>query len=111
MILRISGAGEPGMVTPGWKGFAESQKLGARVSGCVSQPAHARLAGKLAEKLLPEPFGPFPGEVVEAIAQHDIGWSIADLTALESAAIADPASFLSVSSQQATDVWRRSIRA
>jgi hypothetical protein len=111
MILRASEAGDPDNPTPGWKSFAESQRLGAQVSGYVSQPAHARLAGVLAANLLQEPFGQLPPEVVETVAQHDMGWSIADLAALESIATAAPASFLCLSSQQATDAWRRSIRA
>src|SRR3954454_17866857 len=103
MILRASGACDPDNPTPGWKSFAESQTLGAHRSGYVSQPAHARLAGVLPANLLQEPFGQLPAEVVEAVAQHDIGWSIADLAALESIAIAAPASFLCLPSQQATN--------
>jgi hypothetical protein len=111
MILRISGAGETGRITPSWNAFAESQKLLPRVSGYVSQPAHAALAGRLAVALVPEVFGQLPAEVVEAVAQHDVGWSIDDLLALDSAIEGEPVSFLEVSSRQATEAWRRSIRA
>ena len=111
MILRISGTADMGRVTPGWNGFAESQRLRAKVSGYVSQPAHAALAGRLALALIPEIFGELPAEVAEAVGQHDIGWSIADLAALDSAAMGEPVSFLDVPSQRGTEAWRRSIRA
>lgn len=111
MILRVSGSLDTGEPRPGWTGFAESQKLRASVSGYVSQPAHGALAGRLAPSIVPAVFGPLPAEVVEAVAQHDIGWSIADLAVLDSVASRDPASFLDVPPEQATQAWRRSIRA
>jgi hypothetical protein len=111
MILRVSPAWDTGKPRPGWSGFADSQKLPAGVSGYVSQPAHGALAGRLAASLVPEVFGSLPAEVVEAVAQHDLGWSIADLDALESVASRAPVSFLDVAPEQATQAWRRSIRA
>ena len=110
MILRISEPTVTGQLTSGWDGFAQSQKIGARASAYVSQPAHARLAGPLAASLLPQAFGHLPEEVIEAIQQHDTGWSAPDLRALEMAAGDAPASFLDVPSPRATAAWRRSIR-
>ena len=98
MILRISGTADMGRVTPGWYGFAESQRLRAKVSGYVSQPAHAALAGRLALALIPEIFGELPAEVAEAVGQHDIGWSIAATAALDSAAMGEPVSIPDVPS-------------
>jgi hypothetical protein len=107
MILRLSGGLDTGEPRPGWTGFAESQKLCASVSGYVSQPEHGALAGRLARSFVPEVFGPLPAEAVEAVAQHDIGWSIADLAVLDSVASRDPVSFLDVPPEQATQAWRR----
>jgi hypothetical protein len=111
MILRISGVRETAGVTPGWNSFAESQKLKKKMSGYISQPAHARLSAKIAATLTTEAFGTLPADVIEAIGRHDSGWSEADLAALETASTGDPASFLEVPSQQATEAWRHSIRA
>jgi hypothetical protein len=111
MILRISGVHETAGITPGWNSFAESQKLREKVSGYLSQPAHARLSAKIAATLTAETFGTLPVDVVEAVGQHDSGWSSADLAVLETSSTCDPVSFLEVSSRQATDAWRHSIRA
>jgi uncharacterized protein DUF3891 len=111
MILRIFGSREIASVKPGWEGFAASQKLKDKVSGYVSQPAHARLSASIAARLATELFGELSAEVVEAVGMHDAGWSMADLAALESGSTDRPASFLDVSSRKATDAWRHSIRA
>ena len=111
MILRVSAAGDSGNARSAWESFAKSQKLRARLSGYVSQPAHAKLAGQLASALIVEVFGQIPADVIEAVAQHDLGWSWADLTALESACSQEPASFLEISSEKATEAWTRSIHA
>jgi hypothetical protein len=110
MILRISGSREIANIKPGWETFAGSQKLKDKVSGYVSQPAHARLSASVAARLTTEVFGELSAEVVEAVGMHDAGWSMADLAALESMATDRPASFLDVSSGKATDAWRHSIR-
>jgi uncharacterized protein DUF3891 len=110
MILRISEPTVTGHVTSGWDSFAHSQKVGAGASAYVSQPAHARLAGTLAASLLPQAFGHLQEEVIEAIQQHDTGWSAPDLAALEMRPGDAPASFLDVPSPRATAAWRRSIR-
>lgn len=91
MIVRVSGSLDTGEPRPGWTGFAESQKLRASVSAYVSQPAHGALAGRLAASILPAVFGPLSAEAVEAVAQHDIGWSIADLAVLDLVASREPA--------------------
>ena len=110
MILRVSETTVTEQLTSGWDSFAQSQKVGARASAYVSQPAHARLAGTLAASLLPQAFGHLPEEVIEAIRQHDTGWSAPDLAALEMAPGDAPISFLDVPSTRATSAWRRSIR-
>jgi len=111
MIVRTSGVRIPATVTPAWEGFAWSQKLGEKARGYVSQPAHARLSARIASSMLPEIFGHLHSEVIEAVGQHDVGWSARDLAALEQSSSGDPASFLDISAPQATEAWRHSIRA
>lgn len=111
MIRRISRARQLASAAPGWKSFAESQEMTEQVFGYVSQPSHARLSSKIAAALIPEMFGQLPAEVLQAVEQHDTGWSMKDLAALESASTNEPASFVSVPAARATEAWRQSIRA
>ncbi|WP_035355984.1 DUF3891 family protein [Edaphobacter aggregans] len=92
-----------------WDAFAATQEP-EHVLGYVSQPAHAKLAGRLATELHPDIFGELPPEVVDAITRHDQGWAQTDLEALETAVVTRPISFLECDSRIAVSAWERSIR-
>lgn len=87
----------------------KSQETDASILGCITQPAHAGLAGRLAAILNGQLFGKVPDEIVETIGSHDAGWSEMDLAALESAEHTRPISFVSTPSAIAVRAWRRSI--
>ena len=44
----------------------------------IPQPAHAVLAGELADSLLPAAFGELPANIRQAIRMHDTGWGLLD---------------------------------
>jgi Protein of unknown function (DUF3891) len=86
-----------------------SQAADAPILGCISQPAHAALAERLARVLNGQFFDEVPEEVIETIGSHDTGWSQIDLAALENAQYAPPISFVSAPPAVAVQAWRRSI--
>ncbi len=111
MILRIGhSTTKPAAGQDAWAAFAKTQQNAHRFAGCISQPAHAALAGRLAKALAPEIFGPLPLEVVDTIGRHDAGWAESDLAALECTNRKQPESFLSYPSAGAVNTWRKSIR-
>jgi hypothetical protein len=111
MILRtIKPSGHPSRAEGGaWEAFVPSQATNASILGCISQPAHAALAGRLAICLNGHLFDEVPDEVIEIIGRHDRGWSDIDLVALESAEEIQPMSFISTAPAIAVQAWRRSI--
>jgi Protein of unknown function (DUF3891) len=111
MILRTSHA----IVTEAadlnaWQAFARTQQTGDNIIGCITQPAHAALAARLAAALNPGTFGALPPEAIDTIGHHDAGWAGSDLAALESSSEIQPQSFLTYSSEGAVHAWRKSIR-
>jgi Protein of unknown function (DUF3891) len=113
MILRIAHATAPPAEQDAWQAFAKTQQpLGTAgtLAGCITQPAHAALAARLAAALDPSVFGALPPEVIDAIGRHDAGWAEPDLTALECIAEKQPHSFIAYSIEAAVDAWRKSIR-
>jgi Protein of unknown function (DUF3891) len=111
MILRTSHA----IVTEAadlnaWQAFARTQQPGDNIIGCITQPAHAALAARLAAALNPGIFGALPPEVIDTIGRHDAGWAEPDLAALESSSEIQPQSFLSYTSEGTVHAWRKSIR-
>ncbi len=92
-----------------WKAFISSQTMGAQFEGCISQPAHAVLAGELALALNGHLLEAVPEEVLETIRGHDIGWSETDLAALEGRKKDEIISFVSAPSATAVRAWRKSI--
>jgi hypothetical protein len=64
---------------------------------CLSQPDHARLAGRLAEAWVADGFAARPtrDQVLEAVRQHDIGWTTEDRTLRFDAATHGPHGFVS----------------
>lgn len=106
MVIRQQGKSAPAPESePAWKAVAKAQQCG-ECAGCVSQPAHAALAGELAAALRPEIFRELPPEVLDAIARHDLGWAETDLAALEAN---QPQSFIDCAPAVAVRAWRRSI--
>jgi uncharacterized protein DUF3891 len=93
-----------------WPAFEKTQRTTGRLAGCISQPAHAALAARLAAALTPEVFGALPSEVIDAIGRHDAGWAESDLNALECVADRQPQSFMACAPESGVDAWRNSIR-
>jgi hypothetical protein len=66
------------------------------LQGCICQPAHAALAGRLAAALDGKSFEALQEEILDTITNHDAGWSEEDLAALEQAEHNPPMSFISM---------------
>jgi Protein of unknown function (DUF3891) len=87
MILRsvrvpdLTNLGDP---QPAFDLFLKTQKDVSTPCRPILQSSHSHLAGELAARLIPEPFGPLPDEVIQAARQHDYGWIGSDLTQLSS---------------------------
>jgi hypothetical protein len=117
MILRI-GHGTttaPPAGQDAWQAFAKTQQppplsTPGTLAGCITQPAHAALAARLAAALDPGVFGTLPPEVIDAIGCHDAGWAEPDLAALECVGEKQPHSFLGYPAEDTVDAWRNSIR-
>jgi predicted small lipoprotein YifL len=80
----------------------------------VPQPAHAVLAGELADGLTC--FGELPPEIKRAIQMHDTGWASSDAQQIQRlrsgsshAAHAAPVSFLAIPPAEAEEAWMASI--
>ena len=117
MILRIGHATATALPAgqDAWRAFAKTQQpppfsTPNTHGGCITQPAHAALAARLAVALDPGVFGALPAEVIDAIGRHDAGWAEPDLAALECVGEKQPHSFLAYSTEAAVDAWRRSVR-
>jgi hypothetical protein len=110
MILRIGRESETGPSGHGaWEAFAKTQQADG-ATGCITQPAHAALAARLARALNPSIFGPLPSAVINTIGRHDAGWAEPDLAALECAGEKQPCSFVAYPAEGAFNAWRKSIR-
>src|SRR3954447_14275187 len=77
MILRVghSTATETATGHDAWPAFARTQQHAHDFVGCISQPAHAALAARLATALDPGIFGALPPDVIDSIGCHDTGWA------------------------------------
>jgi hypothetical protein len=80
----------------------------------VPQPAHAVLAGQLADALTC--FGELPPEIKRAIQMHDTGWASSDAQQIQRlrsgnshAAHPAPVSFLAIPTAEAEEAWTASI--
>jgi Protein of unknown function (DUF3891) len=107
------GTGEP---VSAWDAVVHAQHLEADEYWLVPQPAHAALAGEIAEKLKPEFFGFIDATVARSIALHDAGWSSADaevIAQLRAPATKKsrkrPLSFLDAAPAEAIRAWTGSI--
>ncbi len=84
----------------------------------VPQPAHAVMAGDLAEALLPTSFGDIPREIQQAIMMHDTGWAMLDAAQLQrlrsdsaEASRVIPVPFTGNSAQEMVEAWTASINS
>jgi hypothetical protein len=113
MICRVQQSEEArqALALEGWSNFAHTQDLENAITGYVSQPTHANLAGQIAAALAENLFGQLPEAVVDVISKHDVGWAEVDLTALEHPAGKGPDSFLRITPRCAIAAWHRSIAA
>jgi Protein of unknown function (DUF3891) len=82
----------------------------------VPQPAHAVLAGAMADGLRPEIFGELPPEIKRAIQMHDTGWAASDAQQIQRlraegphAGKAAPVSFVAVPPAETVEAWTASI--
>jgi Protein of unknown function (DUF3891) len=79
----------------------------------VPQPAHAVLAGELAEGLTC--FGELPPEIMRAIQMHDTGWAASDAQQIQrlrsgGAQAGHAVSFISIPPREAEEAWTASIQ-
>lgn len=107
---RSDGAASP------WKRIEKAQLEPRLPCLLVPQPAHAVLAGDLADALLDKAFGPLPPEIKQAILMHDTGWAMTDAAQIQhlrsdAARAAKPVSFIANSPQESAEAWTASINS
>jgi len=112
---RERNAGNNGAASP-WERIQEAQLEPELPCLLVPQPAHAVLAGDLADALLTKPFGALPPEIKQAILMHDTGWAMADAAQIQhlrsnTARAAQPISFVANSPQESAEAWTTSINS
>src|SRR5580658_442320 len=97
-----------------WAKVEAAQRRSALPCLLVPQPAHAVLAGELADALTC--FGELPPEIKRAIQMHDTGWASSDAQQIQRlrsgsshAAHAAPVSFIAISPAEAEEAWTASI--
>jgi hypothetical protein len=95
-----------------WAKVEAAQRRFALPCLLIPQPAHAVLAGELADVLTC--FGELPPEIKRAIQMHDTGWAAMDAQQIErlrsaQGAKAAPVSFLAVSPAEVEGAWTTSI--
>lgn len=107
----------PEAVTSPWKQVEATQLNPNLPCLLVPQPAHAVLAGALAEALLPSAFGDLPREIKQAITEHDAGWAMIDAAQIQrlrsgtaSAQRAIPVSFIRNSPDEIAEAWTASVQ-
>lgn len=99
-----------------WHLVEQSQRGTALPLLLIPQPAHAVLAGDLAEALLPGAFGELPPTVLRAIRMHDTGWGILDAAQINrvrnpqgrKSSPEEVISFLAVPPPEAEGAWKAS---
>lgn len=97
-----------------WQAVEETQHAKAAQHWFIPQPAHAALAGDMAQKLRPDLFGAIDSTIARCIALHDAGWSAADAAAIQALRSSKtgtirPLSFLDVAPADAVKAWTASI--
>jgi Protein of unknown function (DUF3891) len=101
-----------------WQRVEETQTHLQMPCLLVPQPAHAVLAGDLAEALLPESFGELPSEISQSILMHDTGWAMIDAAQIQrlrsdpaQANRSIPVAFPSNSPHEMVEAWTASINS
>jgi Protein of unknown function (DUF3891) len=99
-----------------WQRVEETQTHVQLPCLLVPQPAHAVLAGELAEALLQESFGELPPEIKQAILMHDTGWAMIDAAQIQrlrsdspQKTLSTPVAFPCNSPQETVEAWTASI--
>jgi Protein of unknown function (DUF3891) len=82
----------------------------------VPQPAHAVLAGEIANALLPTAFGELPRAIKQAIQMHDTGWASSDAQQIQrlrgpQANSLAPVSFVAIPPAEMIEAWTASVDA
>lgn len=103
-----------GSVLTPWKQIEEQQMDPRLPCLLVTQPAHAVLAGDLAQGILPWSFGETPLEIKRAISMHDTGWAALDAHQMQrllspGAERFRPISFVQASPGESAEAWTASI--
>jgi hypothetical protein len=108
----------PEAPTSAWKEVEATQLNPYLPCLLVPQPAHAVLAGTLAEALLPGAFGDLPREIKQAITMHDTGWAMIDAAQIQhlrsdasGVQRAIPVSFVRNSPHELAQAWTASIQS
>lgn len=99
-----------------WKRIEKAQLEPRLPCLLVPQPAHAVLAGDLADALLDKTFGPLPPEIKQAILMHDTGWAMADAAQIQhlrsnGSKAEQPVSFVANSPEESAEAWTASINS
>lgn len=89
--------------------FIETQKHVNIPYAIIFQAEHSRLAGDLAQALSEDAFGRLPPEVIQAAAQHDVGWNTSDQAQIESLGHTSPRPFPALSAGETLPSWRASV--
>ena len=117
-LKRDDGESSGGDDSSAWQRVEYTQNYPRIPCLLVPQPAHAVMAGDLAEALLPAVFGDIPGEIQQTILMHDTGWAMIDAAQIQRlrsesppASRALPVSFTGNSPQEMVDAWTASINS
>ncbi|MBV8553563.1 MAG: DUF3891 family protein [Acidobacteriaceae bacterium] len=95
---------------PAFEIFLETQENAHPPYAVVLQAQHSQLAGDLAHALRKEAFGGLVPEAIEAIRQHDFGWTESDMAQLQDVSRSAPRPFPALSAKETLPSWVACIR-
>jgi hypothetical protein len=78
MLFRSLSAEPLHHIEPAYEAFMKTQNGPQASYGLLFQSEHSRLAGAIAQALVPSVFGDLNADVITAIAHHDYGWDLSD---------------------------------
>jgi hypothetical protein len=100
----------PGIIRPAFQVFLEAEGQQTAPKAVILQAEHAKLAGEIARHLRKEVFGELPREVLEAIAEHDLGWAGSDQAQLDANARQPMRPFPRLLVEEIVPPWKESVR-
>ncbi len=109
MLLRRLSADSLDRLEPAYQAFVRTQTVSPPPLEILFQSEHSRLAGALAQALLPDVFGELKPEVITAIAHHDYGWDASDQQQIDAIYDRAPRPFTEVSPEETLPCWIGSI--